>query len=117
MPIQFAREERFEATIDIVRQLSSGTLTRDPQHRIQLRQPTAIRPKPAPQAMNPRVRTFKPLSEWQVRQIGYAARTGKTPAQIRAERAQRDKIRYATDPKFRAQVAARRLKHKQKAQQ
>jgi hypothetical protein len=93
MPIQFAREERFEATIDIVRQLSSGTLTRDPQHRIQLRQPTAIRPKPAPQAMNPRVRTFKPLSEWQVRQLGYAARAGKTLAQIQREQSAKRQAR------------------------
>jgi hypothetical protein len=91
LPIDFAQDESFSAAINIVRQLSEGTIHRDPSAKIipAEKKPTNIRPFPARQILNPRIRIFKPLSEWQVRQIGYAARTGRSLADVQREQSAR----------------------------
>ena len=92
LPIQFAQEEQFNASLNIVRALAEGKLKRDPGAIVR-HAPSPVRPNPPREIINPRVRSFRPMSEWSVRIIGYAARSGKTLQQIRDERAMRVRLR------------------------
>jgi hypothetical protein len=86
LSVSFTQEESFTASISIVRALSEGAVHRDPQAKtITADRSVDVRPNPPLKILNPRTRTFRPLSEWQVRMLSYVARTGKTLAQIQGE--------------------------------
>ena len=91
LPIDFKAEVSFSASLDAVRALSEGRMRRDVSagYMVRERIATQVRPNPPKQIQNPMVRRFRPVSEWQVRQLGYAARTGKTLAQVQREMSQK----------------------------
>jgi hypothetical protein len=95
LPIDFKPEVSFTRSIDAVRALSENRIRRDVSagYIVRERIATAVRPNPPKQITNPVMRRFRPMSEWQVRITGYAARTGKTLQQVQQEQAAKRQAR------------------------